>query len=192
MGKEIITTLLLLLFLNYVFAQQGGTKLKFHSVNQAGLLQGEHFSAIHLQTVNGVQYKNWFAGAGLGLDYYKFKSIPLFADLKKYFGASRNQFFLYADGGTSFVWKSKGETDSYPTGNYSDKNPPGFYSNTGLGYKAGLKNGMAFLLSAGYSYKRVNEKQEQTICPFTGPCYIQTDTYKYDFNRLIIQIGWLF
>jgi hypothetical protein len=190
MMKGIFTTTFFLLFTHYIFAQEQiiHPKWKFHSINQIGLLQGENLSAFHVQSINGFQKNNWFSGIGLGLDYYKFKSIPLFAEIRKYFGTSRNQFFLYADGGANFVWEKKDKGDG------DIKNfHPGLYSNTGLGYKAGLKNGMAFILSAGYSYKKINEKDdEQIFCPFTGPCYTQLNKYNYDLSRLIIQIGWMF
>jgi hypothetical protein len=160
---------------------------KFHSINQAGLLNGESKTAFHLQSVNGIQYKNLFAGIGVGLDYYKYRSIPLFIELRKYFGATKNQFFVYADGGANFVWaKSNG---AY---NNTVKYYPGFYGNAGIGYKAVFKNGMGILLSAGYSYKKIKEEQSSGFCPMGNTCYLQTDTYKYDFNRLIIQIGWMF
>ena len=186
MSKAIIVLSFLLLWLNGLTAQQH-SGIKFHSLNQLGLLQGESKSAFHLQSINGLQYKDWFAGIGVGLDYYRFKSIPLFIDLRKYMGKGKNQFFLYADGGIHFVWEKEEKNFGNPT-----KYKQGFYSNAGLGYKAGLKNGMAVVLNAGYAYKRVNQTQEQTICPFIGPCYVTVDKYNYDLNRLIIQIGWMF
>ncbi|MEO5684734.1 MAG: hypothetical protein ABIQ88_18985 [Chitinophagaceae bacterium] len=170
------------------FAQETSahTKLRFHSVNQAGLLQGESKGAFHLQSVNGFENKSWFAGIGVGLDYYRYKSIPLFLDLKKYFGKTKNRFFIYADGGVHFVWIKNEE--AY----LKEKYTPGFYSNTGLGYKAGLRNGTAIILSAGYSYKKVNLEQEQNFCGIVGPCTIYQNKYAYDLNRLLIQFGWIF
>ena len=192
MSRRIIITLLSFLFGGMLAAQQKGVppKWTFHSVNQFGLLQGESKAAFNLQSVNGFQYHNFFVGLGAGLDYYKYKSIPLFAELRKYFGKSANQFFVYADAGVHFVWEKKNET-GYPYLS-TEKYSPGFYGNAGIGYKAGSKNGMGFLLSAGYSYKRVNDRQQQDSCPFSGPCYLQTNTYRYDLNRLAIQIGWMF
>ncbi len=186
MSKAIFILPFLLLLLKDIAAQQHAVT-KFHSLNQVGLLEGENTSSFHLQSVNGFQCKDWFAGIGAGLDYYRFRGIPLFLDLRKYIGREKNQFFLYADGGAHFAWDKQDKQI-----NSTITHQPGFYSNTGIGFKAELKNGMAVVLNAGFSYKRVNEIQEQTICPFIGPCYVQKDRYNYDFRRLIIQVGWMF
>src|ERR1700712_5956221 len=78
------------------------TPWNFHSINNIGLLEGQTGSSFQIQTVNGAQYKSWFAGIGLGLDYYRYRTVPLFLDLRKEFGKSSNRLFLYADMGVSF------------------------------------------------------------------------------------------
>lgn len=166
-------------------AAQPSAKWALRSLNQVGLLQGEGKAAVDLQTVNGLQRRNLFIGVGAGLDYYRYRSVPLFLQAMKYFGKSNNQFFLYANAGAHFVWKNK--EDIY------ERYHPGFYGGAGIGYKAGFRNGMGFLLNAGYSYKRVNNEADVIIsCPINGPCYPYTSRYHYDLNRLIIQIGWMF
>src|ERR1700693_3532063 len=77
---------------------------QYHSINSVGLLEGETGSAFQLQTINGVNYKSWFAGAGLGLDFYRLRTIPLFADFRKEFGKSSNKIFVYSDVGINFSW----------------------------------------------------------------------------------------
>lgn len=183
--------ILFFLFVQTTDAQQPAlqSKWKFHSLNQVGLLQGDSKGAFHLQSVNGFEKSTWFAGIGTGLDYYRYRSIPLFAEVIKYLGKPGNQFFIFGDAGVHFVWE-KADNTSYSTEKYY----PGFYGGGGIGYSASFKNGMGFLLSAGYSYKRVlrQEKHETSFCPFNGPCYIQTNDYRYDLNRLLIQIGLMF
>ncbi|MFT3935454.1 MAG: hypothetical protein QM726_17640 [Chitinophagaceae bacterium] len=159
----------------------------FHSINQVGLLNGESNTAIHLQSVNGFQYKNTFLGVGVGLDYYQKRTIPLFLELKNYFGKKQNKFFVYGDGGLNFAWEKK-VTQYFYTSTYQ----PAFYCNAGFGYSVGFANGMALQLNAGYTYKRVKNNQEQQTCPINGPCYKQVETYVYDYNRLMLQIGWMF
>jgi len=190
MIRLILIIIVAFLFLQKTDAQQlsVSSKWKFHSLNQVGLLQGDSKGAFHLQSVNGFEKNNWFAGIGTGLDYYRYTSIPLFAEVIKYFGKPGNQFFVFGDAGTHFVWQ-KTDNSVYSTEKYY----PGFYGAGGIGYKAVFKNGMGFLLSAGYSYKRVYRQEKyETICPFYGPCYVQTNDYRYDLNRLLIQIGLMF
>ncbi|GAC1602134.1 MAG: hypothetical protein NVS3B8_13720 [Chitinophagaceae bacterium] len=189
MNKICISIILLFLILPGLTAQQApaASKWIFHSVIQVGLLQGENKAAFNLQSVNGFQYNNFFTGLGTGLDYYRYKSIPLFADFRIYVGKTNNQFFIYADAGVHFIWEKKDNSSFYPETYY-----PGFYGSAGVGYKAGFKNGMGLILSTGYSYKRVNDRRQQHICGIIGPCYIQSDAYTYNLNRLMIQIGWMF
>ena len=63
-------------------AQKKTCNLKFHSVNSLSFLNGENEVSAGLQSVNGLQRGNFFAGVGVGLDYYIHRSVPLFADLR--------------------------------------------------------------------------------------------------------------
>jgi hypothetical protein len=180
-----ILVFLLVILSNDGYSQekQSAGKWRFVSINQAGLLQGENGSAFLLQTINGFEKKHFFAGIGTGLDFYRFTSIPLFADVRKYFGNKR-QFFIYADGGFNFTWEKK---DGNP--NYTSKWKAGFYGDGGIGCLIRAANGTGILISTGYSYKRVTDIQQQNYCPSSsGPCNI-VDNYIYDFNRLAIKIG---
>ena len=191
MKKYIAAFILTFFMMAAVLAQTSQQPLpawKFHSINQLGLLNGQNHTATHLQSVNGFQHKNLYAGIGIGLDYYQYRSVPVFAALRKYFGKAKNQFFVYADGGINFVWEKKEDRYTTPSKYY-----PQFYSNAGFGYQLPFKNGTAFTLSAGYSYKKVKYKQDiYPFCPFDGPCYMYTQNYNFDFNRLILQIGLMF
>ena len=180
----------LLLAIDKLHAQnklQPTNAFNFHSINQVGLLNGEKGTAFHLQTINGVQYKRIFAGIGVGLDYYQYRSFPVFVDTRYYFGKNNRGLFAFADGGLNYVW------DKTPADYYKQTFNPKFYGGFGIGYAAGLKNGMAFLVNAGYSYKAVKMKQEFiSYCPFNGPCDIGTENYNFQYNRLLFQVGWMF
>jgi hypothetical protein len=181
---------------NICSAQQNNlpAQWQFHSVNSAGLLEGETGSAFQLQTINGAQYKSWFGGIGLGLDFYRIRSIPLFADFRKEFGKRNNKLFVYADMGINFSWATDLQKTSYVQ---NDKFSNGFYSDLGLGYKvsAGKKN--AVVLSLGYSYKKSVESYDQQ---YYNPGLLYTvntqtnnsEKINYSLNRLTLKIGWEF
>jgi hypothetical protein len=138
-----------------------------------------------LQTINGVQYKGWFAGIGIGLDYYRIRSIPVFIDLRKYFGPQHKSFFVYLDGGVHYPWIDNTQKD-FEGGVYSN----GFYSDIGLGYRIMLHGNTSALLSLGYSYKKNEEKVSQIVpCPFYGPCYPNQQEIIYNLNRLSLKLG---
>jgi hypothetical protein len=179
--------LITLSFNSYSQENKQTAKWRFRSVNLVGLLQGEDRSAFQVQTINGVEKNNLFGGIGVGLDFYKFKSIPVFIDVRKYFGHSRQQLFVYADPGIHFVWEKEKKL-----GFGDSKWKPGFYADGGVGYSWRFSGGGGFVMSAGYSYKRVKEVSESTICPFVGPCRTQVETYKYSLNRISIKMGLLF
>ena len=65
----------------------------FQSLLQGGLLDGAAGPSWQLQTINGIYYKTWFAGIGVGLDYYTMRTIPLFLDLRKEYFANAGLLF---------------------------------------------------------------------------------------------------
>jgi hypothetical protein len=158
---------------------------RFQSINNIGLIGGQKNAAFDLQTLNGFQYKSIFAGIGVGLDYYGFRSIPLFVDLRKYFVVNKNAFFIYEDCGVNFAWQKSSIDDFGDAHHYNH----GYYNDIGAGYKVYLKNKTSLLVSGGYTYKRISESVADPICPFAGPCYAQNGKYLHDLSRLLLKIG---
>ncbi|HVU85616.1 MAG TPA: hypothetical protein VHC50_12285 [Puia sp.] len=169
--------------------------IAFHSINQAGLLNGEAGSAFQVQTINGIQYRSWYAGIGAGIDYYRFRGIPLFADIRKAFGHTKNKFFIYGDAGIHFSWITDKEKNSLgPSAKLSN----GLYLDGGIGYQAGIGNRNALLISVGYSYKQV---KNETPAYYYYPLYTTMITYTpppsnttidYQLSRVSIKLGWEF
>ncbi|HTQ64965.1 MAG TPA: hypothetical protein VMI12_09210 [Puia sp.] len=179
-----------LLVISSICHAQNKAAWQFRSINQLGLLEGETGSAFQIQTINGAQYKSWFGGIGIGLDYYRFRSIPLFADFRKDFGGKNKFFFIYADGGIHFSWLTDDQKRIYAGYNNGPNDfSNGFYMSAGIGYKIILNGKLAFFISPGYSYKKSEAKTTTTICPFQGPCYINTDRYDYNMSRLSVNAG---
>ncbi|HMH33775.1 MAG TPA: hypothetical protein VK543_12135 [Puia sp.] len=160
---------------------------RFHSINQAGLLEGEVGSAFQIQTINGIQHRTWFGGIGLGLDYYRFRGIPFFLDLRKAFSFSGKRFFVYADGGIHFPWPTDNEK-GFSGNNFFN----GFYTDIGLGYELIPLAKNSWILSLGYSYKKVAEGRVDAFCPMGGPCNVNRYRFDYELNRLSIKIGFAF
>lgn len=169
---------------------------QFHSINNVGLLEGQTGSAFQLQTINGTQYRSWFGGVGLGLDFYRYRTIPLFIDIRKEFGKSSNKLFLYSDLGINFSWVTNNEKTSYA--NY-DKFSNSFYCDAGLGYKIKVTKNRDLLLSFGYSFKKIIETYNYNL--YYSPMYLnmrsgsangQSGQTNYSLNRLSFKIGWAF
>jgi hypothetical protein len=165
---------------------------KFHSINAVGFLEGQAGSAFQLQTVNGAKYKSWFGGIGVGLDYYRYRTVPLFFDLRKEFFSGTDKLFVYADAGFSFSWVADDQKDNYLAAKFSN----GFYNDMGLGYKRNISKNNAIIVSAGYSFKKLVETYNQMyfgplITLGSGPEY-PPQQINYSLNRLSIKIGWEF
>src|SRR6187549_1169512 len=175
------------------FGQKKNVAYKFHSINNISLVNGDNEVSAGLQSINWFQKGNLFAGVGVGLDYYLYRTVPLFADFRYEFGKTKNKFFAYADGGINFDWVEEDYNDgpifiwdgSRNTTEFHD----GAYTDLGLGYTIGSKKGGGLILSLGHSYKSLKKtvsyidwRTQETI----------TDIYHYNFNRIVLKVGWKF
>ena len=134
---------------------------KFRSVEYAGMLFGQAGNYGQLQTINGVCKGSWFLGAGLGLDFYRFRSIPVFLSVTKDLMPAKNGFFVSLDAGTNFPWYKRPE-GFYDGTFFTSKFVAGPFWTAGLGYKIKLSphGGHALSLLGGYSYKKLHEDAE--------------------------------
>lgn len=200
--RQVRYTLLLLLMV--IIARQGWAQqsahdkaMSFHSINSIGLLKDGASGAAQLQTINGIRYKSWFAGIGLGLDYYRYRSIPLFADIRKTFGKKDNKPFVYTDAGVNFYWQRDNDDKAFQL---DDRFKNGFYAEAGLGYSIKLTEKLHLQFSGGFSYKELAEQGRSLIyytdIPINVDPYIYTNppggnlsTVKYRFRRLVLKAG---
>ena len=160
----------------------------FQSVFQAGMLEGATGLSWNIQTINGVHYKSWFAGLGVGLDHYSMRTIPLFIDVRKELFKTSRTPFLYADGGIQFDWLKTKEKPGWGSGDYNH----GLYYDIGGGYKIGFGKRDALLVSAGYTLKKLREERTSLIQCVAPPCNPSTEYYSYTFSRLTFKVGWQF
>jgi hypothetical protein len=160
----------------------------FQTMIQGGLLEGARGASWHLQTVNGAYYKTWFAGVGVGLDYYSMRTIPLFLDLRKDLFKNKRTPFLYADAGIHFDWLKTKEKPGWGSSEYDR----GFYYDAGVGYKIALGNRDALQVSTGYTMKRLREERSVVPWCIQPPCNPSKEYYNYSFSRISFKVGWQF
>jgi hypothetical protein len=188
------TYAMLLLLMAFAFTMSyGQEKVKYHAQNYVGLLEGEAKGAFQLQTIHGVQYRDWYGAGGIGLDYYMYRSIPVFFSLNRNIVLNKRTFFVSGDIGTNFPWVQEQST-MFWGGSTKDDFSPGLYWAGGLGYKAFFKNKSdAILINLGYSFKRLKEEISSTggFCT-DPPCTADVTTYDYKLNRISIRLGWQF
>lgn len=161
-------------------------KIKFHSLNSVGIIFGKSKESISIESVNGIKYKNWFTGIGLGVDYYQNKSYPLFIDARKYFW-NKEKVFAFADIGYNISANNSPGTDiNYFT---SYKLDGGIYSAIGLGLRMKISKGYSLLISTGYSYKQMQGKYTVINPCLTGVCPKDYYTFIYGYGRILLKAG---
>lgn len=179
--KTIFPFLLLLLTLPAISHSQ----TTFESSVRGGLLEGDNGSAFQLQAVNGLRYKTWSVGLGVGLDYYMGRSFPLFFELRRSFGSTQKAPFVYAAGGYNFPWLKEAEKDWGFV-----KADGGLYTDAGIGYQLPVMKKSLLFFSLGYSQKAYAKYQSAPIWidffPSPPAPTIKTD---YTFRRLSIKTG---
>lgn len=171
-------------------AQKAVTKFNFQSINEIGFTAGENATRMQVATSNGVGNKKWFAGLATGMDFYRFRTIPLYADIRYRFLKGPGQVFVYTNTGYHFAWATTKEKMNVWQGTSTVNG--GVHLAAGAGYQFNLKNKYAVLISTGYTYKQVTEKFRPVICGFAG-CFPSqvVEEYKYRLRRLSVKIGWL-
>ena len=183
--------LILLLFPVSVYSQQSACPCRFQGILSAGLAAGESAAKPVVQFSGGLTNKFFFAGAGVGLDPYRFHSIPVFADLRYNFGRMKTGF-LYAHTGYNFTYNHK-ESEMWIWGNKTtDKSEGGFYLDAGIGYRLHLKGWHRLLFSAGFSHKRINNLIGYTYPCLFPPCPEDIYRNQYNLGRIIAKFSWEF
>lgn len=186
MAKHSITIFLLLLLFTGAGAQ---VKARYSSMNYVGLLEGDNGTAFQLQTVQGIRFSRWFTGIGTGLDYYYLRSVPLFLSVNRNLFNQPRTPYVSLDGGINFAWYRR-EQERWSDFIGSDFSPS-LYWNAGIGYKVYMRNRKdALLLNIGYSYKQLEEDQEQAVFCVSPPCPPRVEHYNYKLNRVSVKLGW--
>lgn len=169
-------------------------KFKFNSINQFGCVTGAFGNALQVQTINGVSYKNFYAGAGIGLDYYYIRSIPAFLDVRKTIGSKNKAPFVYVSAGYNFPWLSNGDKGMLiESRGFVTNAKAGLYYDAGIGYQVPVLKKSSLFFSAGYSTKKFSTISYSAIAidiyPPQPPVYNQ---YNYTLRRISIKAGLLF
>ena len=179
--KYSIPVLILFTCLFYPAASQE-VKPRFSPILQGGALIGGSFNSWGLQVVNGVAYKTWFAGIGIGTDQYYYRSIPVFLDLRKNILDRKNTPFVYFDIGTNPPL-DRSDSTPWEKNNYSG----GLYLDMGIGYSWNLEGNAQLLLSLGYSRKQIIENRT-----YVWAMDDVRDRYHYTFRRVFFKLGFSF
>ena len=181
-----IILLICTISLSYVSVLSQSVKPHFRSINAAGIAVGESHPQMLFQSVNGLIYKDWFAGVGVGLDEYEIKSLPLFADIRMNFG-DKKKGFIYGDIGYNFFLEDKSKEHVFAGSESSYKG--GIYTDFGIGMRTSFIKKVKMVFTLGHSYKTNKETQVYSICGIVPPCFENVNRYIYYYGRLNLKVG---
>lgn len=185
--KQLLVANCLMFFAISMSAQQEHARknkgLTFQSIFQAGALVGSSDGQFVIQSVNGVKYKNFFAGAGVGVDFYFLRTVPVTIELRERVFDWHSSPFVYAAGGLNFPWAND-KNSHYSKGGYWD---------FGVGYDIPANKNLSVTVSLGYSIKKFSEHETQLSyqpVPFY-PLGTSDKEIRYDYNlrRIVLKAG---
>ncbi len=168
--------------------QNTGLFNEFHSINSFGILYGASDISYLVHSINGFKVNKFFVGAGLGYDRYRFKSAPVFLDVRYDLVGKKNVLQLVADAGANLSFSSQ-EQDEGITG---IKYKPGSFIEAGLGYHSSL-NKHEIVFEGAFTYKQTIRISQKNVW---NPALNRTESSpvkdNYQFNRILIKAGWEF
>lgn len=169
-------------------AQDTTRNIGFYTTLSVGLAAGESNAEPVYQLSTGFLFQRFYAGAGIGIDRYKFRTYPLFADLRYDFDR-RKSAFVYANIGYDLIGKQEKRFTFNQT---ADDYIGGFYFDAGIGYRfaIGHHNGIAF--SAGYSGKDLVNEKRYLFAWQGGDCDEQVVRNRYKLTRVLMKLSWQF
>jgi hypothetical protein len=184
MIKRIFLFFLSIAFYGHSFAQVKA-RVQYSGSAAWGILRGSRGISFEVQTVQGIRYKGYYLGAGVGIDRYYMKSVPLFAALRKDILNHKKTPFIYFNIGTNYPWQNEKRNEWWLDSWYKSETLNGLYVDGGIGYTLPLKGRMNFLVSLGYSQKnRVEESNWGSI--MYDPTF---EHYSYQFRRYSLKLG---
>ena len=199
MGKKL---LLLLLCLNlipfYILAQQ---VWKPGAVPELGFLAGAYEPSGDARANLLLSKKDWSVGLGTGIDWYRFRSVPVYLQGRKSFGARKSKPFALASGGVNLpmvneeagqvgIWTGRWDMIGWtpiPTAFN-----PGWYAELGAGYGFFNRKQRGFTLSLNWVFKSMSEWYETDAPALAETGGKDRTTTTYFMSRMALRIGWKF
>lgn len=174
----------------------GQKKSAFYLQPQITLLNGTQTVDGSIGFSSGVEWGAWQFGGTTEIDFYEKRSVPFYAEAKRYFGNQKKRPFLYAGAGANFAWPTDiqryyfydwiGGGQFYTPSTFDH----GRYLQGGIGVQMQSKKGKGISISLGYSSKTMTEKWVETVWDPSTTTNIKTNrSVKYEFNRVDLKVG---
>ncbi|MCE3281378.1 MAG: hypothetical protein K0Q66_115 [Chitinophagaceae bacterium] len=188
--KKYVLLIVAVLFVSLVTAQQ--KKFSYKGNAEGGLVNGGYQTNAYISTSHGVTWNGWFVGLGAGIDYYRFRTIPVIAEFRKQLGKGDNRAFVVAGTGVDIAWPTGAQQMERITwwGETPSNFRNGFVCKAGAGVVFNAHRKTSFTINAAWNYKSITEKYSEFIWePGPLPPAPTEKTAVYRLNRLSIGFG---
>jgi hypothetical protein len=169
---------------------------KYSGSFEAGVTNGNFETNAYLNTSHGLAVSSWYLGFGSGVDYYRFRTIPVFAEMRKEFSKKNTRPFIQLAGGINIQWLTQEQRDHRFT--WWQTNPstfkPGVYFKGGTGVLFNTHKLVRFATTVSWSYKSLTEKYNDRVWdPWPQPGNSLTEkTLLYNLQRVDIGVKVIF
>ena len=191
MKQKTYLLVVVLVMVNATSWAQKTNKIRYMNRSSMGILVGASDRSMSLQTINGISYKTYSAGIGVGIDYYHTKTIPVFVDLRKNIFNRQKTPFVYLDLGYSLPSDSKVTNNNWWKTDISEFGK-GYYYDAGIGYQFHVKGRVSIQFSLGYNHKEMSEDLSYEYDVRNSIWYNERNTrehFDYTFRRLHLKFG---
>jgi hypothetical protein len=184
----------LMYFQSGLQAQEQATAKKIQVTGAVSLMNGTSEVGAQLSALAGVELsKGWTAGLGSAIDYYYFRSVPVFVEVKKYFGNGPRRLFAFGATGVNLAWPTDEDQMKLSRWNIVGGNDFrfGMYADIGIGYTLYNRHQRGLFTGLGYSVKTMSESHTEQIWNGLTTDQAQRKT-DFTFSRVLIRIGYKF
>ena len=172
-----------------VSAQKKDSAVSWYVSSAVTLLNGDHNVSQAVSMGTGLRLHQWQIGAGVAIDYYKIRSLPIYLDLKYKWKGQRVPF-LFFQGGYNVAWALDHQHTTASTTGRSVYNN-GAYFNGGAGMYVFRQGREGLFFSLGYSVKKLTELYQ--VGSWTNGRIIYNDTkLEYALRRIALTIAYEF
>ena len=173
---------------SHVFSQQ--QKNKKWLLPEMGIQLGATEPSLDFRVQGGIQKGNWLFGAGAAIDFYRFTSVPAYAQVRKIFKFRGTTPFLMASAGYNF----KNSSDTVPTWFASRvyERTGGYYVELGGGFVFRIFKKERLTLSVAKNIKQVKEAYDMDFWLGPGQTRAARSTNLYTMHRAVVRLGWKF
>jgi hypothetical protein len=183
--KQHFLLLKALLFSFVAFSQQTKeTTVKPYVLTQAAIVIGESDPQEQYLLSGGIRKRTWLLGAGIGIDDYHTRSVPVFVDVRKQLHARINTPFAFADAGYHFLWEKDEKKDFFELDSEG-----GLYYDLGIGYQFSIRKKLKLSLSGSYTGKHFSRTINRHPWRSMFPSPETIHTYEYKLSRATLKLG---